>query len=305
MKPQSYGPFAFSPIIDRPRLEWPNGAHVALWIIPNIEYFSLEERPGGYGSGKVPDVVMWSERDYGNRVGVFRLMEVLDKYGIRGTVALNSNLCAEHPQIIKEGNKRKWEWMGHNESNTRRLNEAAPGEEAGIIRRTLDTIGKATGTRPVGWLSSGLQETWDTLDLLAAEGVEYQGDWCNDDQPYVMNLEKGRSIIAMPYTQQLNDKSAIERRFVSADGFRQMICDQFDVLYREGAKSGRVMAIALHPYLIGVPHRIGALDAALKHICKHKKVWKATGSEIARHYVAQMNGATPAKKRMANRVGAI
>jgi peptidoglycan/xylan/chitin deacetylase (PgdA/CDA1 family) len=187
MKPRPYGPFPYSPIIDRPRLEWPKGAHVALWIIPNIEYFSLEERPGGYGAGKIPDVVMWSERDYGNRVGVFRIMETLDRYGMRGTVALNSNLCAEHPQIIAEGNKRQWEWMGHNESNTRRLNEAPPGEEVNIIRRTLDTIGKATGRRPTGWLSAGLQQTWDTLDLLAAEGVEYQGDWCNDDQPYRMN----------------------------------------------------------------------------------------------------------------------
>jgi len=297
MKPRSYGPFPYSPIIDRPRLEWPNGAHVALWIIPNIEYFSLEERPGGYGPGKIPDVVMWSERDYGNRVGVFRIMDVLDRYDMRGTVALNSNLCAEHPQIITEGNKRQWEWMGHNESNTRRLNEAPPGEEANIIRRTLDTIGKASGTRPTGWLSSGLQQTWDTLDLLAAEGVQYQGDWCMDDQPITMTLDSGRSIIAMPYTQQLNDKSSIERRFVSAEGFCQMICDSFDVLYREGAKSGRVMAIALHPYLIGVPHRIGALDKALKYISKHKKVWKTTGSEVARHYLAQVNGGGSGKKK--------
>ena len=116
-----------------------------------------------------------------------------------------------------------------------------------------------------------------------------------------MNLDGGRSIIAMPYTQQLNDKSAIEKRFVSADGFRQMICDQFDVLYREGAKSGRVMAIALHPYLIGVPHRIGALDEALKYICKHKKVWKATGSEIARHYVAQRKDGGSAKRKPAKK----
>ena len=102
----------------------------------------------------------------------------------------------------------------------------------------------------------------------------------------------GRTIVSMPYTQQLNDKSAIERRFVSADEFGKMICDQFDVLYREGETSGRVMAIALHPYLIGVPHRIGALDKALKYICKHKRVWKATGSEIARHYLAQMKSDT-------------
>jgi peptidoglycan/xylan/chitin deacetylase (PgdA/CDA1 family) len=302
MKPRDYGPFPYSPIIHRPKLEWPNGAHVALWIIPNIEYFSLKEQPGGYGShAKVPDVPMWCERDYGNRVGVFRLMEVLDRHGIRGTVALNSNLCAEHPAIIEEGKKRKWEWMGHNETNTRRLNEAAPGEEAKIVRNTFATIGKHTGARPVGWLSSGLQQTWDTLDHLVNEGCEYVADWCNDDQPYTMTLDDGRTITAMPYTQQLNDKSSIERRFISADGFRQMICDQFDVLYKEGAKSGRVMAIALHPYLIGVPHRIGALDAALKYIGKHKKVWKATGAEIARAYVEQTREEAPVRKTAARR----
>jgi peptidoglycan/xylan/chitin deacetylase (PgdA/CDA1 family) len=242
---------------------------------------------------------MWSERDYGNRVGVFRIMDTLDKYGIRGTVALNSNLCAEHPRIMEEGAKRKWEWMGHNESNTRRLNEAGPGEEAQIVRNTFATIQKHTGTPVKGWLSSGLQETWDTLDHLVDNGCQYVADWCNDDQPYQMTLDDGRTIVAMPYTQQLNDKSAIERRLVSADGFRQMICDQFDVLYKEGAKSGRVMAIALHPYLIGVPHRIGAFDAALKYICKHKKVWKATGAEIADHYLAQLDGGAAKSKSAA------
>ena len=305
MKPRSYGPFPYSPIIDRPRLEWPNGAHVALWIIPNIEYFSMMEKPGGYGAGaKIPDVVMWTERDYGNRVGVFRIMDTLDKYGIRGTVALNSNLCAEHPRIMEEGEKRKWEWMGHNESNTRRLNEAGPGEEAQIVRNTFATIKQHTGKPVKGWLSAGLQETWDTLDHLVDNGCEYVADWCNDDQPYQMTLDDGRTIVSMPYTQQLNDKSTIERRFVSADGFKQMICDQFDVLYKEGAKSGRVMAIALHPYLIGVPHRIGALDAALKYICKHKKVWKATGSEIARHYLAQLEGGAAKTKAPAKTVKA-
>jgi peptidoglycan/xylan/chitin deacetylase (PgdA/CDA1 family) len=114
-----------------------------------------------------------------------------------------------------------------------------------------------------------------------------------------MTLDDGRTIVSMPYTQQLNDKSAIERRFVSAEGFQKMICDQFDVLYKEGAKSGRVMAIALHPYLIGVPHRIGAFDAALKYICKHKKVWKATGSEIAEHYLAQLDGGKASSKSSA------
>ncbi len=135
-------------------------------MIPNIEFFSLEEKvpAGAGGSGApVPDVPAWSARDYGNRVGVFRLMEVLTRYGIRGTVALNSELCAHHPEIIAEGNKLGWEWMGHNESNTRRLNEAAPGEEPGIIQRTLATIeqgdrhapGRLARLRPAGDLGHG------------------------------------------------------------------------------------------------------------------------------------------------------
>jgi allantoinase len=290
MKPSIYGPFPYSPIIHRPRLEWPNGAQVALWIIPNIEFFSLQEKvPAGSGGtgAPVPDVPTWSVRDYGNRVGVFRLMKVMERYDMRGTVALNSELCAQHPQIIDEGRKLKWEWMGHNESNTRRLNEVPAADEARVIANALNTIEKATGERPVGWLGSGLQETWNTLDLLAAEGCEYVADWVNDDQPYMMNLEGGRSLVAMPYSHEINDKPVFERQHRTAAEFQEMICRQFDVLYREGAHSGRVMAIAIHPYLTGVPHRIDAFDAALEYICRHDRVWKATGAEIARHYRSQ------------------
>jgi peptidoglycan/xylan/chitin deacetylase (PgdA/CDA1 family) len=293
MKPSAYGPFPYSPIIHRPRLTWPNDAHVALWVIPNIEFFSLAEKvpAGSGGTGvPVPDIPAWSARDYGNRVGVFRLMQVLDRHGIRATVALNSELCAHHPEIIEEGNKRGWEWMGHNESNTRRLNEAPPGEEAGIIKRTLASIEKGAGQRPVGWLGSGLQETWDTVDFLAGEGCEYVSDWTNDDQPYMMSLESGLKLVAMPYSHEINDKPVFEKFHRTADEFKDMICRQFDVLYREGAESGRVMAIAIHPYLTGVPHRIDAFDAALAYISGHQKVWKATGAEIARHYRAQAKG---------------
>jgi allantoinase len=287
MKPSSYGPYPYSPIIHRPRLTWPNGAHIALWVIPNIEFFALDERPGGSGGGKVPDVALFAERDYGNRVGVFRMMEVLDRYKIRGTAALNSDVCAQHPVIIEEGNKRNWEWMGHNETNTRRLNEAAPGEEPRIIKNVFSTIERATGAAPRGWLGSGLQETWDTLDLLAAEGFEYVCDWVNDDQPYTMTLDGGRQLISVPYTIDLNDKPAFDDRSRTAEEFQNMICRQFDVLYREGERSGRVMAIALHPYLIGMPHRIDAFDKAMEYVCRHDKVWLATGGEIARHYAAQ------------------
>ena len=293
MKPAPYGPFPYSPIIRRPPLTWPDGAHVAFWVVPNIEFFSLEEKvpAGSGGTGTpVPDIPSWSARDYGNRVGVFRLMQVLERHGIRATVALNSDLCAQHPAIIEEGNKRKWEWMGHCESNTRRLNEAKPGEEPRIIKNTFAAIEKGAGARPRGWLGSGLQETWDTLDLLAAEGCDYVCDWTNDDQPYIMTLGEGRSLVSVPYSHEINDKPAFERFHRTADEFREMICRQFDVLYREGAESGRVMAIAIHPYLTGVPHRIDAFDAALGYICRHERVWKTTGTEIARHYRAQAHG---------------
>lgn len=290
MKPSAYGPFAYSPIVKRPRLEWPNGARIALWLIPNIEFFSLEEKipAGSGGSGtRPPDVPGWSVRDYGNRVGLFRLMEVMDRYSIRGTVALNSELCVHHPFIVEQCMARDWELMGHNETNTRRLNEVSTEEERKIIRSTFATIERASGKRPRGWLSAGLQETWDSVDLLAQEGCHYVCDWTNDDQPYVMELEAGRRILSIPYSYDINDKPVFENKNRMPADFTEMICRQFDVLYKEGAGSGRVMAIALHPYIIGMPYRIGALDKALEYICAHADVWLATGGEIADHYLRQ------------------
>jgi peptidoglycan/xylan/chitin deacetylase (PgdA/CDA1 family) len=289
MKPSGYGPFPYSPIIDRPRLCWPNGAHVALWVIPNVEFFALNEViPAGTGTGvapmPAPDIPSWSVRDYGNRIGIFRIMDVLDRHGIRATAALNSDLCARHPRIIEEGNRRSWEWMGHNQRNSRRLNAIDPSQERSIIRDCLSTIEQATSRRPTGWLGSALQETWNTLDILAEEGCEYVADWVNDDQPYPMTLENGKTLFSIPYSHVINDKPQYERDHRSADEFQTMICRQFDVLYREGADSGRVMAISVHPYLTGMPHRIGALEGALDHIGRHPNVWRATGSEIIAHY---------------------
>ena len=160
-----------------------------------------------------------------------------------------------------------------------------PRSSATALRRLLAP--QECGRR-AGWLGSGLQETWDTLDLLAAEGVEYVCDWCNDDQPYMMTQESGRGLVSLPYSHDINDKPAFEQLHRTAAEFQEMICRQFDVLYREGQESGRVMAIAVHPYLTGMPYRIDAFDAALQYICRHEGVWRATGSEIARHYLAQV-----------------
>ena len=292
MKPQRYGPFPYKPIIGRPKLRWPNGKRLAFWVIPNIEVFALDERmpdgPGGSG-GKIPDVHTWSIREYGCRVGVFRHMEVLSRYGIRATVALNSEICLYRPEIIAEGNKLGWEWMGHNQSNTRRLNGVPAEAERDVVKATFDQIEKGTGKRPRGWLGSGLQETWNSLDYLVENGATYVADWPIDDQPFLMDVG-GKRLVSLPYSTQLNDKPAFEDLRVTADEFATMIRRQFDVLYRESAESGRVMAIALHPYITGMPHRIDALDSAFAYICRHDDVWLATGSEIVEAYLA--SGAT-------------
>jgi len=227
MKPGPYGPFPYSPIIRRPPLEWPGDARVALWVVPNVEFFSLETRPGGLGPGKIPDIPIWAMRDYGNRIGVFRLMEVLDRYGVRATVALNSDICIHHPEIIEEGDKRRWEWMGHNQSNSRRLNEVPAEEERTIIRDTLDTIASVSDTRPVGWLGAGLQETWNTLDLLVEAGCEYVADWGpNDDQPYTMTVGGDKTIVSLPYSYNINDKQAFESANMTPADFQDAICRQ-------------------------------------------------------------------------------
>ncbi|HEY3076468.1 MAG TPA: polysaccharide deacetylase family protein [Burkholderiales bacterium] len=292
MKPSRYGPFPYTPITRRPKLVWPNGARVALWVIPNIEFFPLDERmpdgPGGSG-GLIPDVLTWATRDYGNRVGIWRLMEVMARHGVRGTAALNSEVCDAHPEIIDEAKRLGWEFMGHNQSNVRRLNKLAEGTEREVVRATLERIAAATGRKVAGWLGSGLQETWHTLDYLAEFGCKYVADWVNDDQPYVMDLG-GRRLCSIPYSAEINDKVAVEYHHVSPEEFERMIRRQFEVLHREGERSGRVMAIALHPYIFGVPHRIDALDRALKFVASQSGVWLATGEEIVEQYLKQGGG---------------
>lgn len=282
MKPSRHGPFPYTPVTKRPEFKWPDGKRLALWVIPNIEIFALDERmpagPGGSG-GLIPDVHTWSIREYGCRIGVFRHMEVLAKHNIRATVALNSEICLYCPEIIEEGNKLGWEWMGHNQSNTRRLNVIPAEDEQEVVKATFDQIEAGTGTRPKGWLGSGLQETWNTLDILVENGATYVADWACDDQPFLMDID-GRRLVSIPYSTEINDKPAFETFLRTADEFGDMIRRQFDVLYRESVDSARVMAISLHPYITGRPHRIDALDDALAYICRHEDVWLATGSEI-------------------------
>ncbi len=284
MQPRKYGPFPYVPINRRPKISWPGGARVAVWVAPNIEVFALDEKMP-VGKGKIPDVMYWSLRDYGARVGVFRVMDVLSERGIRASVMLNSEVCDAYPEIIEDALKLDWEFLGHNESNTRPLNDVAADDEQRVIHDSLARIQAATGRKPRGWLGSGVQETWNTLDFLADEGLSYVCDWVNDDQPYMIDAGD-RRMVSLPYSMEINDRPAFDRYYRSSEEFELMIRRQFDVLYREGKDSGRVMSISVHPFIIGVPHRIWALESGLDYIAGHDDVWFATGEEIVDHYLS-------------------
>jgi peptidoglycan/xylan/chitin deacetylase (PgdA/CDA1 family) len=169
--------------------------------------------------------------------------------------------------------------MGHGTTNSILINRQSETEEGRLIQEVVQTIADATGARPRGWLSPALSETVHTLDLLAEAGVEYVGNWVNDEQPYKMRVRNG-TMVSMPYSAELNDIPALLGLHQSPERFGRMICDQFDVLYEDGAATGRVMSICLHPFLIGHPHRSKYFDAALKHITSRQEVWLAKGSEI-------------------------
>ena len=253
-------------------------------VAPNIECFHIDKVIPGAPSSYLPDVTGYALRDYGARIGVFRVMEVLDEHTIRASVLLNADVCVHYPAIIEEGNKRNWEWLGHGVTNNIRMTQYAADEERAVVRQIRETITAVTGKAPRGWLGpGGGDESPHTLDHLAAEGFEYVCDWGFDDQPMALRVQSGR-MVAIPYQQGLNDIRVIFQGGHTPKDWCEMVCDQFDTLYAEGAIQGRVMTIPLHPFVIGVAFRIKYLDQALKYICSHDGVWKATGAEIADYY---------------------
>jgi len=274
--------YPYWPLPDRPPIRWPDGKRLAFWIIPNIEHFRFDKPTSDVAPGTV-DIPSFAQRDYGPRVGIWRMMEVLDRHHLRATVALNADVCRFYPQIIRAGNERNWEWMGHGVTNSERMNSLPDDTERQTIRSVVDAIAESTGAPPRGWLGPGLSETLHTPDYLAEAGITYVADWCADDQPFPMRATTGR-LISIPYSQELNDIPVFMRKGLTAEQFCQMICDQFDVLYEEGQRSGRVMALALHPFLTGHPFRSKWLDRALDYIVGHQQVWLTTGGEIAAWY---------------------
>jgi allantoinase len=282
---RDHGRFDDWPIIRRPKLEWPNGARLAFWIAVNVEDYRFD-RPGlslYTAPSRIPDVLNYGWREYGPRVGFWRIMKVLDNFQVRASLAINSDVCDRRPVIIEEAVKRNWEFIAHGINNSEFLTGLNESDERAVVRTVLEKITAATGKRPRGWLGPGLAESFQTPDLLAEEGIEYVCDWCNDDQPYPMKVRSGR-LLSVPYAIELNDIQTSLAFGYEPEVYRRVVCEQFDVLYEESAESGRVMALPIHDFIVGVPYRIRYLERILDHVLRHKDVWITTGGEIAEWY---------------------
>ncbi len=278
--------YAYSPLPSRKPMEWPGGARIALWIIPSLQLFPLDmsakpfRAPGGL-ERPYPDYWNYTLRDYGNRVGFHRVFKALDAHGLKASVPISSDLAERHPYLLNEVTRRGWEVIGHG-VDMGKLHHSGLSEEdeVGLIRQSLAGLREASGQPVTGWLSPGQSESFRTPDLLAAEGVRYVCDWTCDDMPFAINTIAG-PITAMPHGFEISDAHLLLTARQSADGYAEQVLAQFDFLYREAEKrGGRIMALPLHPWLIGVPHRIAALEKVLNKITDRAGVWSATGAEI-------------------------
>ena len=275
-------------IFDRKPYAWPGNKTLAVWIAPNVEVWHYDSAAGtGISPGlanRVPDVINYAWREYGMRVGLWRIADVLDASGLKATVALNSQVCETYPKAMDEMKKRGWEFMGHGTTNSESLTGLPIDKEREVVRHVLKTIEQASGKKPRGWLGTGLTETNNTLDILAEEGVTYCGDWNNDDQPYPMKVKTGK-MFSIPYCMEINDIGLYVRKGYTGEQYFRSLMDQFEQLRVDSAKLPRVMGIPLHPMISGQPLRIKYLERALAEMKKHDRVWFATGGEIIDAYL--------------------
>lgn len=280
------GFYDYLPYDQRPQIRWPGGARVAFWVAPNVEFYELNppRNPARAAWARpAPDVQNYSYRDYGNRVGFWRMLEAMQRCNVRGSVSLNVAMCEHHPEVIAACADNGWEFYSHGTYNTRYLMGMSEAQERAVIQDSIDTIRKHTGQKLDGWLAPALTYTDRTMDLVAEMGLTYVCDLFHDDQPVPVKTRSGR-LTSVPYSLEMNDTIVYNVNQVSPRRYGDIIKRQFDQLYREGEHSGTVMCIPLHPYLIGQPYRLAAFEEALQYIASHDKVWLATGREIAAHY---------------------
>jgi allantoinase len=276
----------YSAIVDRPPLVLPNKGRVAVWVIVNVEEWGIE-RPmprtvlsPPMGQPLLPDLPNWAWHEYGMRVGFWRIHAVLKRLGIVPTLAINGVVCKSYPRIARAALDAGWEFMGHAyvQGPMHKLED-----QRAAIRQTIGAIRDFTGKAPRGWESPGLTETYETIDILAEEGIEYVADWVLDDQPVEIATTKG-PIVSVPYTVETNDIPIMALQHHGSEEMFRRGKDHFDQLYEEGRSISRVMAISVHPYLSGVPHRIKYLEKLLEYVKGHDGAVLWTGEQILDWY---------------------
>jgi allantoinase len=280
----------YSAIVDRPPLKLPGDARMVVWTIVNVEDWSIE-RPmprtvltPPMGQPLLPDLPNWAWHEYGMRVGFWRIFDCVQKSGVTPTLALNGIVCRNYPRIAQAAKDAGWEFMGHGwtQQPMHKLDD-----QPAAIRDTIDAIRTFTGKPPRGWESPGLTETFDTVDHLAEAGIEYVADWVLDDQPVYISTAHG-PIVSVPYTVEINDIVMMLIQQHAAEKLLHRGREQFDRLYDESAVSPRVMAISVHPYISGVPHRIRYLEELYRYVLGKNGVVHWTGGEIADWYRSQV-----------------
>ncbi len=275
--------FEFSPISQRPRWSLPDGKRMAVYLVVNVENWDIEKpivreyvtSPAGVVT--VPNIPNWSWHEYGMRVGIWRLMESLQQRGLKASAAVNATVCGpRYEPVARAMLEAGWEFMGHG------YHQAAlhtVDDQQQNISKAFKALADYTGKAPKGWLGPGLHETLDTLDYLAEAGFKYVTDWPMDEQPVSMRTPAG-PVVAMPYTLELSDLPMMVVAQHQSRVWADRVVDQFDRLYAESAVQPRVMSMSIHPYIMGVPHRIGHFEAAYDHMLQHEDVWFATAEEI-------------------------
>ncbi|MBO33578.1 MAG: polysaccharide deacetylase [Rhodospirillaceae bacterium] len=290
--------YDFIPFPNRQPLRWPDGKRLAIILTTNLEYWDPVRDttepyyPGGPSivggnlAGNVYDNPNYTWREYGQRIGVWRIFDVLDAEGVPSSCTMNGKMVTERRPVIEAALERGWEIVPHNYVQTELLTDHMFDEDAEreVIRRTLDIYEQVCGKKAKGWLSSSLRTTLNTVDILAEEGLIFTTDLLNDDQPYLVQTRSGKPMVSVSYTSEVNDFSFLRQGLV-AEGGLQMFQEQFDWLYEESASSGRFMNIGLHPHVIGQPYRIRALRDFIRYAKSHDDIWWTTREEIAEWYL--------------------
>lgn len=278
--------YDYSPIVSRPPLRWPGGAAVAFYVGLNLEHYEVDKPATSIDrvtAGLSPDALNYGWRDYSLRVGVWRLIELLDRLGIVPSCPLNADVCERYPQVIEAGVERGWTWIAHGKNNSNLWTGMPPDEERERLREVVETIEAATGRRPLGWLGPALTETFATPTLLAELGLCYVLDWCNDEQPYALNVP---GMISVPYGIELNDVVLFVGKNLRGEDYVRLVHDALEQLLADGRASGRVLALPLHPFIISQPFRHKYLAQVLELVCSTDGVWVTTSDAIAQHYLA-------------------